>query len=118
MRSVLTLVVIVVVGLLAFNYLTTGKLAILPGGGLSGEERAVRRLRGEFQDARREFAQAGRAVAMSGVDTTASAEAALSEVSRIEEEARELKSSLKTVAAREQVERLIKDITQYKRSLR
>jgi hypothetical protein len=118
MRLLLTIVVIVVIALFAFNYLTTGKFALLPSGSLSKEQRTIRRLRGEFREAKVQYRQAGRAVALSGVDTASDAAAALDEVDLIEEETKQLAKKFTDDKAREDAEQLLREIAQYKQNVR
>ena len=115
MKALFAIIVIIVVALIAFNYTTTGKFTLIPGGATSDEDRAVRLLRGEFREAARAYLQAGRGAAISGIDTTAGAEAALREVERIEKEAKKLKRELTEDGAREALDQLLRDIAQYKR---
>jgi hypothetical protein len=114
MRSLLTLVVVIVVGLLAFNYLTTGELKLLPGDSMSGAEHELNRLQGEFRAAAREYRQAGRSAAVSGVDATDAASAALAEVDRIEQEVREFKKKAATPELKAAADKLLGEIARYK----
>ena len=114
MRSLLTLVVLVVVGLVAFNFITTGELKLLPGGSMSGGEHELNRLQGEFRAAARDYREAGRAVAMSGVDATDAASAALSEIDRIEEDVREFRKKAATPELKAAADKLLGEIARYK----
>jgi hypothetical protein len=114
MRSLLTLVVLVVVGLVAFNYITTGELKLLPGDSMSGGERELNRLQGEFRAAAREYRQAAKSVAVSGVDASDAASAALAEVDRIEDEVRQFKRKAATPELKAAADKLLGEIAQYK----
>lgn len=118
MRFVLIVIALVVAGLVSYNFLTTGTIALVPASRMSDEMHVVNGLRGEFRDAQRHYTQAGRAVAVSGVDTTADAEAALREVERIEAEARRLGRTLTDEAARAELERLLSDISSFTQGAR
>lgn len=114
MRSLLTLVVLVVVGLVAFNFITTGELKLLPGSSMSGGEHELNRLQGEFRAAARDYREAGRAVAVSGVDATDAASAALAELDRIEEEVREYRKRAATPELKAAADKLLGEIARYK----
>ena len=114
MRSLLTLAVIVVVGLVVFNDLTTGELKLLPGGSANGGEQELNRLPGEFRAAAREYRQAARSVAVSGVDASDAAAAALAEVDRVEEEVRQLKRKASSPELKAAADKLLGEIARYK----
>jgi hypothetical protein len=114
MKSLLILALMVVIGLLTFNYLTTGELKILPGSSMGGSEQELNRLQGDFRNAAREYRQAQKSVAVSGVDATDAASSALAEVDRIEGEVRQFAKKASTPELKAAADKLLKDIAQYK----
>ena len=114
MKTLLMLLVVVVVALVAFNYLTTGEFKLLPGGEMSDEAREFNVLKGEFTAAAREFRQAGRSVALSGVDATSAGSAALAAVDRIEKEVKAFAKKTTSVELKAEARKLLKEIEQYK----
>jgi len=94
MKKLAVVLAVAVVGLLAFNYATTGELTLTPSFSKSEEEVAVRDLQDAFDVARKQFAQAHRAAGVSGIDTSADADAAVSSVKRIKRELESLRKKL------------------------
>jgi DNA invertase Pin-like site-specific DNA recombinase len=82
-RLVLALV-LAAAALFAYNYITTGKLTLIPSSSLSAQEKELSDLEARLKAAVRQYAQAGRAAGMSGVDTTSDAEAARVEIQAIQ----------------------------------
>jgi hypothetical protein len=114
MRTLMFVIVIAVVGFLAYNFLTTGQLSLSGPGSLDEERQAVQDLRDEFQAAQGQYQQAGRAVAVSGIDATGDVEDFLADLDRIEADARKLRSKLGSEPARRDLERLLRDINAYR----
>ena len=114
MRVLIFVIVIAVVGFLAYNFLTTGEIALFGSGSLDEERQAVQDLRDEFQAAQGQYRQAGRAVAVSGIDATADVEDFLADLDRIEADAMKLRPKLESDAARRDLERLLRDIKAYR----
>lgn len=117
MKAVIVLIVVVVVGLLAFNYFTTGELALAPGGSGGGEEQELNRLQGEFRSLAREFGQAGRSAALSGMDTTAAAAGVLAELDTVEEKVQDIAKTTEDPDVRRKAEGLAKEIAKYKKDI-
>jgi SMC interacting uncharacterized protein involved in chromosome segregation len=118
MKNVVIIVIIILVGLLAFNYITTGEIKLIPGAKtLSPEEQQVADLRTRYEDARKQLMQAGRSSAVSGMDSSAEAEGALRAVDRIEKDTSKLRDSLSSVEAKAAADRLLKEIRDFKSSL-
>src|SRR5262249_603229 len=88
-RLVLALV-LAVAALFAYNYITTGKLALIPSNNLSDQEKELPDLEARLNAAVRQYAQAGRSAGLSGIDTTSDAEAARVEVQKIQKSLDEL----------------------------
>ena len=116
MRALLTVAALVVIGLLTFNYLSTGELRLLPATA-SAEEQRLEDLQADFAAARSAYRQAERAAGVSGMDTTADAAATLRELDRIEERLDDLRASL-SGDQRAAADRLAREIDELKRRLR
>jgi len=114
MKTLLMILVVVVVALVAFNYLTTGELKLLPGDSMSEAGHEVNSLRGEFRNAAREYRQAGKALAVSGMDMSDAAAAALAQVDRIEKEVQKIARTTTEPEVKADANKLLKEITQYK----
>ena len=94
MKKLVVVVVVAIVGLVAFNYATTGELTLVPSFSKSEEERAVRDLQRGFAAAQKRYAQAYRSAAVGGIDTTADADAAIDSAKRIKRELESLRKKL------------------------
>ena len=117
MRNLITIAVVVVVGLLAFNYLTTGEFKILPSSSMTEEEHEINRLKGDFRRATQEYRQAGRQAGISGMDTTAAAEMALSTVAGVERDLNILRKEVSDPEVRESIDDLLKEIMKFKNAI-
>ena len=117
MRNLITIGVVVVIGLVAFNYFSTGEFKILPGSTMSPEAREVNRLKGDFRRAAQEFRQAGRQAGISGVDSTAAAEIALSTVAGVERDLKLLRKDTSDPEVREVIDDLLKEIKKFKNDI-
>jgi len=116
MKKVLALVVFVGIIAVAANVMVKGGLPFMQS--LSEEEEELNRLRSELRAAVGEYRQAGRAAGLSGLDTTADAEAAIAAVDRIEKELADLRRELTSGAAKEAAQRLEDAITDFKQEVR
>lgn len=114
MKALVTLIGIAICGFLAYNFLTTGNLTLSPSGGLSADQQAVNELRDQFDDALQQYRQAGRAVAVSGVDSSADVEDFLADIDRIDAEAKRLKPKLTSEPARQNLDRLLRELASYR----
>jgi hypothetical protein len=117
MQKIVLIVVVIVLGLLAYNYFTSGELSLMPGSSSSDEGKELNQLRGEFRAAAREFRQAGRSAAISGVDTTHDASAAIAAVERVEKKVEELAKNSKDADLRAEAEQLLSEIRKYKKDI-
>ena len=117
MKIVLAIVVAIVIVLLAINYITTGKLSIMPPGSGGSDEGQVNRLRGEFREVARDYRQAQKQAAMAGLDTTDAAAAALADLNRVEREVSDLAANAGTEEVRTEARTLLAEIRQYKRDI-
>jgi hypothetical protein len=75
-RNVVIVIAVLLVALVGYNYSTTGQFSVLPSQGLSDGERAIKDLEDQLADARTRYSRAARTAGVSGIDTTADAEAA------------------------------------------
>ena len=94
MKKLVLAAVLIVAALVAYNYVTTGAIALIPGATMSEQEREIDNLVDRLRAATVQFAQAGRAAGMSGLDTTADAEGARQQIMAIERKAREMQAKL------------------------
>lgn len=118
MQKIVLIVVVIVLGLLAFNYFTTGELSLMPAGGDSDDGRELNRLKGEFRSAAREFRQAGRGSALGGgLDTTDAAAAALATVERVETQVESLAKRTEDTDVKAEAQKLLSEIRQYKKDI-
>ena len=95
MKNVLIVVVLVVGGLVAYNYATSGELSLVPSFTASAEEQELKGLEKRFDAARKQYNQAGRVAGMSGIDMTADVAAVQRSLSQIQ---RELKALQKRIS--------------------
>jgi len=118
MKKLAILIVILVAGLVIYNYATTGKVALLPASmSMSADERAVAELEERFDAARQQYSQAERGAGLTGMDTTGDAEGALRSVDRIAGDLAKLQQELSPGPAKQRAETLAANIEGYKRSL-
>ena len=117
MQKIVLIVVVIVIGLFAYNYFTTGELSLMPSGVSSDDGSELNRLKGEFRRAAREYRQAGRAAGLSGVDSTSAAGAALAAVDRVEKQVEELMGRAEDDKVKSDAEELLREIRQYKKDI-
>jgi hypothetical protein len=117
MKSLVTLAVVVVIGLVAFNYFQTGEFSVIPGGSMSDDAREVNRLRGEFRRAAQEYRQAGRSAGLSGLDTTGDVGVALNAMEGIERDLKKLRAQTEETEVRGQIDELLAEIAEYKNDI-
>ena len=98
------------VALIAFNYVSTGEITLIPTTPLSAEARQLSQLHDRFVTATHRLNQAGKAAGATGLDTSSDAQAALTELDSIERELKELKG--KTIASEEivKIDQILADI--------
>jgi hypothetical protein len=117
MKNLITIAVVVVIALVAYNYFQTGELTIMPGGGMSDEARQVNRLRGEFREAAQQYRQAGRSAGLSGLDTTEDAEGALKTIDGVERDLKNLRKKVEEPEVQHEIDALLDEISKYKRDV-
>ena len=118
MKNLITIVVVIVVALVAFNYFQTGEFKLLPGSSMSPEEHELNRLKGEFRRAAQAYRQAGRAAGVSGLDTTSDAAAALDTVDGVERDVKALRKRTKDPEVKAKIDDLLAEIKKYKEDVR
>ena len=116
MKGLVLVVLLVAAALLAYNYVHTGKLTLIPSS-LSKAEQQLQRLDQRLDSARRQYEAAGRAAGISGVDTSADAEAARREVERVEADLKALRDQLEE-ADKLKADALMDKIQEFKKELR
>lgn len=117
MKNLITIAVVVVVALVAFNYFQTGEFKLLPGSSMSEQEHELNRLKGEFRRAAQTYRQAGRAAGLSGLDTTSDAEAALTTVDGVERDLKKLRKRTDDPEVRAKIDDLLAEIKKYKKDI-
>jgi hypothetical protein len=118
MKKALVAAVVLVAGLVAYNYATTGEIKVVPTFSLSEEEQELKDLGDRFKAARRQFAQAHRAAAVGGVDTTADVEAARRAVGEIDADLTALKERTTSDKVRRDADELDALVSEFKSELR
>ena len=118
MKKFAFVVFLAVVAVVGYQYSQTGSLPFLSSGPASVEERQLEDLFDRFATARSQFKQAGRSAGMTGLDTTAGADAAISEVKRIKTALDRLTSKLSSDEARRKASQLAEEIKNFQARLR
>ena len=88
MKSFLLLVILVVIGILAYNY-------FVDTGPVTEDEKELKALENDFETALKQMQKAGRMAGLSGMDTTSEAEDVINGMERIKENLIMLKNRLK-----------------------
>ncbi len=117
MKKLAVVIVVAIVGLVAFNYVTTGELTLAPSFSSSKEERAAQDLQRAFAAAQKRFAQAYRTAAVGGIDTTADADAAIGSVRRIKRELDSLRKTLSEERAKRIADELAIAVRAFEKNL-
>ena len=113
-KNLITIGVVVVVALVAFNYFQTGEFSLMPGGGMSDEEKQLNSLKGEFRRATQTYRQAGRSAGVSGMDTTSDAAAALQTVDGVERDIKALRKRTDDPEVKAKIDDVLAEIKKYK----
>jgi hypothetical protein len=117
MKKLIAVVIVAIIGLVVFNYATTGELTLVPSFSKSDQERAVQDLQDRFAAARKQFAQAYRTAGVSGIDTTADADAAISSVKRVKRELEPLRKKLSEDRAKRKADELARAVQAFVKEL-
>lgn len=97
MRAVIVILILVVIGFLAYTYLLAPR---------SEEEKMVKALEDEFDTAVGNFLRAGRTMAGTGLDTTSDIHDAVKTIKKVERELKDLKNQLTEESAQNKAEKL------------
>ncbi len=115
-KKILIGVFIGLLGLIAFNWITNGEVALIPTTALSAEGRELARLEGEFATVTHDYYQAGRAAGMTGIDTTAEARAALERLDQIEKELLAMKRNNPSPAYSHRIDQVLENIQKVRKN--
>jgi hypothetical protein len=118
MKKVALVVVFALAALVAYNFVTTGEIRLIPAFSQSEDERAVAALEDRFEHAKKQFAGAHRSAAVSGLDTTSDVEGARIAAKRIEKELRALRKRLTDERALDKADRLLEAVRAFNTQLR
>jgi hypothetical protein len=105
MRAVIVILLIVIIGFLAYTYFTS----------LSQEETKVKALEKEFDQAVGDFLRAERTMAGTGLDTTSDVDDAVRKIKRVKNELGALMETLQEDSAKERGQKLAKRIEEFER---
>ena len=114
MTKIILVIIIVVAGLVAFNYFTTGEISLVPGSFLSEEVQEVQKLADRFSKARRMVTQAQRSAGVGGIGTIDIVSDDMNEINQIERDIVTLMDSLESDTALEKAGRLGCEIEDFK----
>jgi len=105
MRAIIAILLVVVLGFLAYTYFTS----------LSEEEKMVKALEKEFDLAVGNFLRAGRTMAGTGLDTTSDVDDAVIKIKKVKKELKALKTRLEEDSAQKKAEKLEAKIKDFER---
>lgn len=105
MRAVIVIILIAVIGFFAYSYFTS----------LSQEEKSVKALNREFDQAAGDFLRAVRTMAGTGLDTTSDVDDAVRKIKKVKNELRALMGTLKEDSAQEMGRELEERIEEFER---
>ncbi|HUK14523.1 MAG TPA: hypothetical protein VLW17_14580 [Thermoanaerobaculaceae bacterium] len=117
MKALLVIIVALLACLVVYNYATTGQFTLVPAALQSAQQRELSRLEDRFLKDKARFEQAGRAAAVSGVDTSADAEAVRLDVERVETALRDLRDRLGD-SGKQKIDQLMDRIQEFKKDLK
>lgn len=112
MKTLLFVVIIAAVALVVFNYLTTGQVRLLPASP-SPEAQELNQLRSELHSLIRQYNDAGKGAAVSGVDTTFEVGELLHQAQDIETRVRELQKKVKKESDKQKADKLLREVTDF-----
>jgi hypothetical protein len=118
MKKLVVLFIILVAGLVAYNYFTTGEMSLIPSSTLSEEEQELKSLADSFSEAQRQVRQAERTAAASGLGNIGAVEDAINDIDQIASTLTTLKSNLQSASAIEEAEQLEREIEAFKKGIR
>ena len=118
MKKLVVLIVIVVAGLVGYNYYTTGEISLKLPSSLSKEVRELKRLEKVFHKAQNKFFQGSRSASVAGLDSPADLVEAMSEIEKVEKTLVDLYNSKTSESEKMKVEGLLNEIREFKRAHR
>ena len=118
MTKIIMVLIIVAAGLVAYNYVTTGEISLIPGASLSEEDQEVKSLSDSFRTAQRMLKQAERGAAIGGIGNIDMVDDEMNEIEQIERDLDTLINSLEEDSAIEKAERLEREIEVFRRDHR
>jgi hypothetical protein len=105
MRAIVAVLIIIVLGFLAYTYFTSA----------SEEEKSVKALEKEFDEAVGDFLRALRTMSGTGMDTTSDVDDAVVKIKKVKKELKALQSGLQESSAQERAEKLEAKIKEFER---
>jgi len=117
MKNLITIAVVVVIALVAFNYFQSGEFKLMPGTSVSEEGQEVNRLRGDFKRAAQQYRQAGRSAGLTGLDSMDDAENAIKAVDGVERDLKRLRGQLADPEVKAEIDELLQEISTWKRAI-
>ena len=116
LKRIVIVIVLIVVALVGYSYMTTGKIGLIPTSTMSEQEREINDLIQRAKQAAGTYMQAGRAAGLSGVDTTSDAEAARLQLEAVQKRAKDLQKKA-TEGTKAALARLQSEIDKAKRDI-
>jgi hypothetical protein len=104
-KNLLLFLIVVLIGLVAFNYVKTGTIRIIPASPTPASQQ-LDRLTARFHTLERRYNNAGRAAAISGLDTSYDAGAIRLKVLSLKQEVDELALKLTNPGEKEDLQKL------------
>ena len=114
MKKLVVLIVIVLAGLVGYNYYTTGEISLKLPFTLSKDVTELKRLEKLFHKAQNKFFQGGRSAGVAGLDAPADLVEAMSEIEKVEEALVDLYNSTTSESEKEKAEQLLSEIRDFK----
>jgi len=105
MRAVIVILLIAVIGFFAYSYFTS----------LSEEEKSVKALDKEFDQAVGDFLRALRTTAGTGLDTTSDVDDAVRKIKKVKSELKAMMGNLEEESAKEMAQELEENIKEFER---
>lgn len=115
MMKIIMVISIVAAGLVAYNYVTTGELSLIPPSALSAEEQEVKNLADSFHKAQKMVRQAQRSSAVGGIGNIDIVDDEMNQLEEIESDLDILMENLESGSAMKKAEQLEREIEAFKR---
>jgi hypothetical protein len=107
MKKIGIAALVLVAGIAGYNFMTTGKLTLIPSSNASPEEQSLNALEARMRSAGSEMTRAGQTAGLSGMDTTGDVDRAMSRLEQVEKEMQALKDKSHDAAIRQKCDRLM-----------